>query len=98
MDATVPLPAADRSGVPDETSRPALSQPEEPMNNTNTGAALLPPLRVASLLSVSRTTVYRLIHVGALPVYRVSRSLRVARPDIERYLARVRGPESYARA
>lgn len=93
MDATVPTPTAER------TSRVAPSQPH-PMNETMDKAdiAFLSPARIAEMLSVCTMTVYRLIHRGALPAYRVARRLRVARLDVERYLARIRGPEAYAGA
>jgi excisionase family DNA binding protein len=63
---------------------------------TNADPAFLSPSRVAKLLSVCTVTVYRLIHRGVLPAHRVTRRLRVAQADLERYLARVRGHEAYA--
>lgn len=66
--------------------------------NPDAGAAFLPPSLVASTLSVCTMTVYRLIHSGALPAYRVARGLRVARSDFEAYLSRARGLEAYAGA
>lgn len=44
--------------------------------------------KAAELLGVSVRTVERLVAAGSLPVYRVSqRSLRIAREDIDDYLA-----------
>lgn len=41
---------------------------------------------VAAMLRVSRATVYRLLHAGALPGMRVGRSLRVTRRAVDSYL------------
>jgi len=58
------------------------------MNSTLSAPALTSPLltlhEVAQLLAVSRNTVYRMVNRGALAAYRVSRSLRFHRADIDR--------------
>jgi excisionase family DNA binding protein len=41
---------------------------------------------VASLMRVSKMTVYRLVHSGALPAVRVGRSFRVAESAVHDYL------------
>jgi len=41
---------------------------------------------VASLMRVSKMTVYRLVHGGELPAVRVGRSFRVAEDDVDEYL------------
>ncbi|MFB9313149.1 helix-turn-helix domain-containing protein [Nocardioides plantarum] len=41
---------------------------------------------VASLMRVSKMTVYRLVHGGELPAVRVGRSFRVAENDVDEYL------------
>ncbi len=41
---------------------------------------------VASLMRVSKMTVYRLVHGGELPAVRVGRSFRVAEEDVDEYL------------
>jgi excisionase family DNA binding protein len=41
---------------------------------------------VASLMRVSKMTVYRLVHGGELPAVRVGRSFRVAEHDVDEYL------------
>lgn len=41
---------------------------------------------LAAWLKVGRTTVYRLVTSGAVPSYRVGRSVRVRRADVERWL------------
>ena len=45
---------------------------------------------LAAWLKVGRTTVYRLITSGAVPSYRVGRSVRVRRADVERWLEETR--------
>ena len=41
---------------------------------------------VAAIMRVSRMTVYRLVHTGALPAIRVSKSLRVPERAVHDYL------------
>ena len=41
---------------------------------------------VASLMRVSKMTVYRLVHNGELPAVRVGRSFRVSEEDVNEYL------------
>ncbi|WP_370290577.1 helix-turn-helix domain-containing protein [Nocardioides sp.] len=41
---------------------------------------------VASVMRVSKMTVYRLVHGGELPAVRVGRSFRVTREDVDDYL------------
>ena len=41
---------------------------------------------VASLMRVSKMTVYRLVHGGELPAVRVGRSFRVLEEDVNEYL------------
>ncbi len=41
---------------------------------------------VASVMRVSKMTVYRLVHSGELPAARVGRSFRVPRSAVEDYL------------
>lgn len=41
---------------------------------------------VASVMRVSKMTVYRLVHNGELPAVRVGRSFRVSEDDVNRYL------------
>ncbi len=43
---------------------------------------------VASIMRVSKMTVYRLLHSGELPAVRVGRSFRVREHDVEVYLAK----------
>lgn len=41
---------------------------------------------VASVMRVSKMTVYRLVHGGDLPAVRVGRSFRVSEQDVNEYL------------
>jgi len=41
---------------------------------------------VASMMRVSKMTVYRLVHNGELPAVRVGRSFRVTEKDVNEYL------------
>ena len=41
---------------------------------------------VASVMRVSKMTVYRLVHNGELPAVRVGRSFRVTQDDVDEYL------------
>ena len=41
---------------------------------------------VASVMRVSKMTVYRLVHGGELPAVRVGRSFRVVEEDVNEYL------------
>jgi excisionase family DNA binding protein len=50
------------------------------------GGAFLTVAEVASLMRVSKMTVYRLVHGGDLPAVRVGRSFRVPEEAVRRYL------------
>ncbi|WP_308188304.1 helix-turn-helix domain-containing protein [Nocardioides sp. R-C-SC26] len=41
---------------------------------------------VATMMRVSKMTVYRLVHGGELPAVRVGRSFRVQESDVDEYL------------
>mgnify|MGYP001179300477 CR=1 FL=1 len=41
---------------------------------------------VASIMRVSKMTVYRMVHAGELPAIRVGRSFRVPEDAVDRYL------------
>ena len=47
---------------------------------------LLTIAEVASMMRVSKMTVYRLVHSGELPALRVGRSFRVTEQDVNEYL------------
>jgi excisionase family DNA binding protein len=41
---------------------------------------------VASIMRVSKMTVYRMVHAGELPAIRVGRSFRVPEDEVHKYL------------
>jgi excisionase family DNA binding protein len=47
---------------------------------------LLTTRQVQDLLSVDRTTIYRMVQLGEIPAIRVGKQWRFARPEIERWL------------
>jgi excisionase family DNA binding protein len=62
-------------------------------NNDSTGNAgdisevkFLTVAEVASVMRVSKMTVYRLVHAGELPAVRVGRSFRVPQDAVDDYL------------
>ncbi len=48
--------------------------------------ALLTPGQVATILGMSRSTVYEMLNSGALPSVRVLRSRKIRRTDLERLI------------
>ncbi len=49
-------------------------------------ATFLTVAEVATMMRVSKMTVYRLVHSGELPAIRVGRSFRVTEQDVDDYL------------
>ncbi len=61
--------------------------PAEPRNHSDlSDVQFLTVAEVASVMRVSKMTVYRLVHGGELPAARVGRSFRVPRSAVEEYL------------
>ena len=52
------------------------------------GVRFLTVAEVATVMRVSKMTVYRLVHSGELPAVRVGRSFRVPENDVHSYLQR----------
>ena len=52
------------------------------------GVKFLTVAEVASVMRVSKMTVYRLVHSGDLPAVRVGRSFRVPEDAVDEYLRR----------
>jgi excisionase family DNA binding protein len=50
------------------------------------GVRFLTVAEVASMMRVSKMTVYRLVHAGELPAVRVGRSFRVPEKAVDDYL------------
>jgi excisionase family DNA binding protein len=68
--------------------------PKRSASGGQTGERPLPEMRfltvaeVASIMRVSKMTVYRLVHDGRLPAVRVGRSFRVPEQAVHDYLQR----------
>lgn len=59
----------------------------EQSNDSDLGRVqFLTVAEVASMMRVSKMTVYRLVHAGELPAARVGRSFRVPRDAVQDYL------------
>ncbi|ATD69630.1 MULTISPECIES: helix-turn-helix domain-containing protein [Gordonia] len=56
------------------------------VSNATSGSQFLTVAEVASLMRVSKMTVYRLVHNGELPAVRVGRSFRVHAKAVHDYL------------
>ncbi|GAB17867.1 hypothetical protein GOEFS_041_00210 [Gordonia effusa NBRC 100432] len=56
------------------------------VSNAANGTQFLTVAEVASLMRVSKMTVYRLVHSGELPAVRVGRSFRVHAKAVHEYL------------
>ena len=56
------------------------------VSSTTAGSQFLTVAEVASLMRVSKMTVYRLVHSGELPAVRVGRSFRVHAKAVHDYL------------
>lgn len=50
---------------------------------------LLTTVEAATVLHVGRTTIYELIHDGALHPVHIGRSCRISRAELERYVSRL---------
>src|SRR3954453_16341065 len=79
MAATVarPVPAQHPAAMP--VGRPSVPQPRA-------AASFLRVPEVASMMRVSKMTVYRLVNAGELPAVRVGRSFRVPERAVQDYL------------
>jgi excisionase family DNA binding protein len=56
------------------------------MDNVSTTNKLITPEELASLLRMSKPSVYRLIEKRKIPFYKISGSLRFKLSEIERYI------------
>jgi excisionase family DNA binding protein len=56
------------------------------MNQDQTPAEVLTVTEIAGYLRVSETTVWRWCSTGKLPAFRIGRSWRVRRTDLERHI------------
>lgn len=74
------------SAAPEQVTRPP-----EPLAVASSAARWTPPkyltvAEIAALLRVSKMTVYRLVHTGALESIRIGRSFRIPEPAVRDYL------------
>lgn len=60
--------------------------PEQSSDSDLGRVQFLTVAEVASMMRVSKMTVYRLVHAGELPAARVGRSFRVPRDAVQDYL------------
>ncbi|WP_345499185.1 helix-turn-helix domain-containing protein [Nocardia callitridis] len=74
------------SGPTGRTSSRAQSGPASQGQPVLGGTQFLTVAEVASLMRVSKMTVYRLVHSGELPAVRVGRSFRVHAKAVHEYL------------
>ena len=58
----------------------------QPAESSSAGSSFLTVAEVATLMRVSKMTVYRLVHNGELPAVRVGRSFRVPESAVTDYL------------
>lgn len=92
-----PAPAGVRSqrgvgtmGQPTMALRPVTPRPGIARPAPRAAVSFLTVTEVASIMRVSKMTVYRLLHGGELAAVRVGRSFRVPEPAVRDYLADAR--------
>ncbi|GAB2638646.1 helix-turn-helix domain-containing protein [Prescottella soli] len=77
-------------GSPENPANPAKSdkpgKQDGPGGSSLAGTQFLTVAEVATLMRVSKMTVYRLVHSGELPAVRVGRSFRVHAKAVHDYL------------
>ncbi|WP_430333915.1 helix-turn-helix domain-containing protein [Rhodococcus sp. ACT016] len=77
-------------GSPENPANPAKSdksgKQDGPGGSNLAGTQFLTVAEVATLMRVSKMTVYRLVHSGELPAVRVGRSFRVHAKAVHDYL------------
>jgi excisionase family DNA binding protein len=70
----------------DEGSSGPQSGPQRPVDPALAEVKFLTVAEVATLMRVSKMTVYRMVHGGDLPAVRVGRSFRVPEKAVHDYL------------
>lgn len=68
------------------SNRPAESTGVRPVDPVLAEVRFLTVAEVASVMRVSKMTVYRMVHAGELPAVRVGRSFRVPEKAVHDYL------------
>ncbi|BDH55615.1 helix-turn-helix domain-containing protein [Tsukamurella sp. PLM1] len=77
------MASASKNSKPTDIGVGNRAQPAEP---SSAGSSFLTVAEVATLMRVSKMTVYRLVHNGELPAVRVGRSFRVHEKAVHDYL------------
>ena len=76
-----------RTSVDGEVDPARLPEIEVSMSERQLGEVqFLTVAEVASIMRVSKMTVYRMVHAGELPAIRVGRSFRVPEDEVHKYL------------
>jgi excisionase family DNA binding protein len=81
-ESTPPVPQPGKSQEREARRPQSEGARERPLNDV----AFLTVAEVASVMRVSKMTVYRLVHSGHLPAIRVGRSFRVPEQALHQYL------------
>ncbi len=81
-ESTPPVPQPGKSQAGEARRPQSEGARERPLNDV----AFLTVAEVASVMRVSKMTVYRLVHSGHLPAIRVGRSFRVPEQALHQYL------------
>ncbi len=71
-------------------ARPVAARPVAEAPAPRAAVSFLTVAEVASMMRVSKMTVYRLVHAGEMAAVRVGRSFRVPAPAVRAYLAEAR--------
>ncbi len=79
-------PAPPSPGGPGPSRQDELDDPEQGQHRPLVEVNFLTVAETASVLRVSKMTVYRLVHSGHLPAIRVGRSFRVPEQAVHEYL------------
>ena len=77
-------------GAQPEAGRPMAAGPVQQRPAQRPVISFLTVTEVASIMRVSKMTVYRLVHAGELAAVRVGRSFRVPEPAVRDYLTGAR--------
>jgi excisionase family DNA binding protein len=70
----------------DGDKKPPAEPPVRPLDPALAEVKFLTVAEVASVMRVSKMTVYRMVHAGELPAVRVGRSFRVPEKAVHDYL------------
>lgn len=80
----------ERGGIPSPASYVQNLTPDPKAGTAYAPDSLLTVKQLANWLNVSLASAYRLTESGQLPSFRIRRSIRVRKQDVETYLAKQR--------